>query len=133
MVTPVSLYKLERVKADDFISKLITHYNWYIFTFYGELERRKQLLMKEMQVLSQKAQDRVAFISFFLKQDEAFQNYLWSEWNNHCPEGIDDKTKFDIKRIINDSNVNSNNETKCLERLFYNCLFLHEIILKNEA
>jgi hypothetical protein len=119
MLTPISLYHLERNLADDFLSKLIAQFDWFIFIFYGDLQN-PPFLPDDLPILGELASSKVVLVDFLPITDD-FRTYLYSDWKNQAPSGIDCKT---IRFLQNAYETPVSNEQKaCLERLFYNYLF----------
>lgn len=127
MFNAITLYGLDKSKANDFSSKLVNDFNLYFFTFYGDLEIKKRQLIEDIQKLAQLSKNNIAFIDF-LETNDFFRKYLYNEneWVKHCPDGVEPETK----RIIQNQYERSisRDERKCLENLFYYCLFEERFI-----
>lgn len=120
MFTPISLYRLERQRANDFITKTINSFEWFIFIFYGESLPEELGAIEEIPVLAELADKKIAFIDF-LPANDSTRNYLYGTWRKHCPSSIDSNLASLLQH--NYELAITEQEREALEGLFYVNLF----------
>lgn len=122
MFTPISLYQIDRTIADDFVSKLLEQFEWFLFLFYGDLRDKSFLLPSDLAAfLGNVTGSKIALVNFMSTTND-FREYLYGDWKDDAPRGLDPAAI----RILKESyeKPTSDEERTCLERLFYSYLFV---------
>jgi hypothetical protein len=119
--TPVSLYQLVRSDADDFLSKAVGAFDWFLFFLDGGFEYPEGYDRDALvPMLGELGEQHVAVVDFRAPTD-SFRQYLYAQWMDHAPGGIVDSSLRAVQHA-HEPEV-SETERLALERLFYSCLF----------
>ena len=121
--SPVSLYQLERSKANNFVSAFLNSFDWFLFFFYGMESDKTQLQLRQLQNLSERAGKKVAFVDFLPINDE-LNSYLYGSWRKHCPRGTDNETINLLQQCY--GKIISDQDRAALEKLLYFNLFIND-------
>ncbi|NES95410.1 MAG: hypothetical protein F6K32_09290, partial [Desertifilum sp. SIO1I2] len=120
MITPISLYHLERQSANDFITQTLRSFDWFIFLFYGGSLDKVPVSTENVPVLAELASQKIAVIDFLPTSDYT-RSYLYRSWKQHCPSGVDSNLADLLQHTYELSTTNQ--EREALEHLFYTNIF----------
>jgi hypothetical protein len=121
--SPVSLYQLEKSKANNFVSLFLNSFDWFLFFFYGMKSNMASSQLGQIHNLSDLAGKKVAFVDFLSMNDE-LNDYLYGSWRNQCPSGVDNETINLLQKSYH--KIVSDQEREALEHLLYSNIFIGE-------
>lgn len=121
MFNPYALYRLGNQNSNNFITKLLSQYDWYIFLF---LDYSNQDIISDLRnnldLLAEHGRNKICIVDFtnpILEKSE----YIFTRWLDDFPEGIKSNLIFNLQHEQN--KIVETRTIDDIQKLLYSSIF----------